>query len=156
MKKTTAILAGALLCVSLGGCGNSSSSNTVEIDTDQLAEALLDTVTSDTLTQTAESLIPSIYNLNEDDIVSAAAYASSGATACEVAVIQSKDADDTASVEESLQAHVDSQEELYASYNESEAARLETAIIESADAWTVLCVCDDTDGAEEILQDYGF
>ncbi len=162
MKKITVMITVLLLAFSLTACsgsgsgGSSGSSGSVDIDPNELAEALLATVTSDTLSETAESLIPSIYLIDEDEIESAVAYASSGSTACEVAVIESRDEKETADVEEKLQNHVDSQEELYATYNESEAARLKTAIIKSAGRYTVLCVCDDTEEAEQILQDYGF
>ncbi|MCD7883986.1 MAG: DUF4358 domain-containing protein [Lachnospiraceae bacterium] len=155
-RKMTAVICAAFLVFSLGGCSSKKADETVSIDVSELAEALLETVTSDTLSETASSMIPSIYYLDEEDVASAAAYASSGATACEVAVIESTDADGAENVETKMQTRVDNQEELYASYNQSEAARLDTAIIKSNGAYTVLCVCDDTDRAEEILEEYGF
>lgn len=48
------------------------------------------------------------------------------------------------------------QKNLYASYNAEEAGRLDDAIIKSAGKYTVLCVCDDTDKANEILKENGF
>ena len=59
-------------------------------------------------------------------------------------------------VEKLFQTRVDNQSSLYASYNEGEVEKLDDAIIESAGAYTVLCVCDDTDQAEKILEKYGF
>ncbi len=161
MKKFTVLITAVLLAFTLTACSGSGSSggngsDPVEIDINALAEELLTTVTSDSLSETAASLIPSIYFIDEEDIESAVSYASSGSTACEVTVIESKDEEDTKDVEEKLQSHVDSQEELYSAYNESEAARLKTAIIKSTGVYSVLCVCDDTDGAEEILKNYGF
>ncbi|MCC8045224.1 MAG: DUF4358 domain-containing protein [Clostridiales bacterium] len=155
-RKMTAVICSALLMFSLGGCGSKKTDETVSIDVSELAGALLETVTSDTLSETASSMIPSIYYLDEEDVASAAAFASSGATACEVAVIESTDTDSAENVETKMQTRVDNQAELYASYNQSEAARLDTAIIKSNGAYTVLCVCDDTDRAEEILEEYGF
>ncbi|MCD7716576.1 MAG: DUF4358 domain-containing protein [Lachnospiraceae bacterium] len=155
MKKMTAILCAATAALMLTACG-AKKEETVSIEITDLAEELLETVTSDSLSETSESLIPSIYYLDEDAVASAVAYASSGATSCEVAVIESADTDDVETVEEKLQSRVDSQTELYSSYNQSEAARLDTAIIKSAGVYTVLCVCDDTDAAEEILEAYGF
>ncbi|MCC8104352.1 MAG: DUF4358 domain-containing protein [Clostridiales bacterium] len=157
MKKLTAIICAAVLAFSLTACSSGTKENeTVTIEISELAEALLDTVTSDSLSETASSLVPSIYYLDEENVASAAAYASSGATACEIAVIESTDADGTGDVESGMQTRVDNQIALYTSYNESEAARLETAIIKSVGVYTVLCVCDDTDAAEEILESYGF
>ncbi|MCD8397139.1 MAG: DUF4358 domain-containing protein [Lachnospiraceae bacterium] len=157
MKKITAFICAVVLVFSLTACSSDTKdSETVTITISELAEALLETVTSDSLSETASSLVPSIYYLDEDKVASSVAYASSGATACEIAVIESSDADSTADVESGMQTRVDNQIELYTSYNESEASRLETAIIKSVGVYTVLCVCDDTDAAEEILESYGF
>lgn len=156
MKKFTAFTGAALMAFSLTACGGGGVGNDTTINTEQLVSDLLDTVTSDTLSQTAEDLIPSIYYLDAGDVASAIAYASSGATSCEIAVIESTDSDNTENVEENMQARVNNQTELYASYNQSEAARLDTAIIKSTGKYTVLVVCDDTEDAENILKEYGF
>lgn len=157
MRKITAVICAAALAFSLTACGSDTKNDeTVTIEISELAEALLETVTSDSLSETASSLVPSIYYLDEENVASAVAYASSGATSCEIAVIESTDTDGTADVESGMQTRVDNQIELYTSYNESEAARLETAIIKSTGVYTVLCVCDDTDAAEELLESYGF
>lgn len=155
MKKFTTMICTALLALSLTACGGGSNKD-VTVDTAKLSEELLTTVTSDTLSQTSSDLIPSIYFVEADDMESGVAYASSGATACEVAVIQSKDASKTGDVEKLFQNRVDNQSELYASYNQGEVDKLDKAIIKSAGAYTVLCVCDDTDKANDILKEYGF
>jgi len=122
-----------------------------------LADALNEkTVTSDTLTATTESMLPTIYLIDADVLKEGAAYMSSGATAGEVAVFALNSADDTANVREILEQRVASQKELYASYNADEVSRLDTAIIRTAGSYAVLCVCDDPDQAEEILKEYGF
>ena len=59
-------------------------------------------------------------------------------------------------MEKLFKTRVDNQSSLYASYNEGEVAKLDKAIIKSAGAYTVLCVSDDTDKANEILKEYGF
>lgn len=155
MKKGTIILCAAAAMLSLTACGGKKEKE-INVDVPKLAQELLTTVTSDELSETASDLLPSIYFYEADDVTTAAAYASSGATACEVAVIESKDAGNTEAIEKLLQTRVDNQSSLYASYNEAEVSRLDDAIIESAGAYTVLCVCDDTDKAKEILEEYGF
>ncbi len=154
MKKWTWIICFAAMTLGLTACGGKKEN--VSVDIPKLAEELLTTVSSDQLTETASDMLPSIYFYEPDDVASAVAYASSGTTACEIAVIQSKDAKNTEAIEKLLQTRVDNQSALYASYNESEVSRLDDAIIESAGVYTVLCVCDDTDKAEEILDGYGF
>ena len=143
----------AALALGLTACGGKEE---VTVDTAKLAEELLTTVTSDKLTETPSEMLSSIYFFEDGEIEEGTAYASSGATACEVAVVKGADADRTADIEKLFQTRVDNQSALYASYNEGEVAKLDDAIIKSAGAYTVLCVSDDTDQANEILKKYGF
>lgn len=156
MKKFTAMACMAVMAFSLTACGGKDKDVTIEIDTAALAKDLQTAVTSDTLAQTASEMIPSIYFYDEASVASSVAYASSGATACEVAVVESKDAKYTSEMEKLFQTRVDNQSDLYASYNEGEVAKLDDAIIESNGVYTVLCVCDDVDKAKEVLKEYGF
>ena len=154
MKKLTALLCTAMLVLGLTGCGGKEKEGTV--DTAKLATELQTAVTSDTLSETASDMLPSIYFFEADDIAEGVAYASSGATACEIAVVKSTDSKNTSNVEKLFQTRVDNQSSLYASYNQGEVEKLDAAIIKSAGAYTVLCVCDDVDKANEILKEYGF
>ncbi|MDO4322639.1 MAG: DUF4358 domain-containing protein [Lachnospiraceae bacterium] len=154
MKKITLLLCAVLMAFCLTACGGKEKE--ISVDTAKLADELLATVTSDTLSETASDMLPSIYFFEDGTIDSGTAYASSGATACEVAIVKSKDAKNTTDIEKLFQTRVDNQSELYASYNEGEVAKLDKAIIKSAGAYTVLCVCDDVDKANEILKGYGF
>lgn len=154
MKKFTALFCTAAMSMMLTACG--SSTKTVTVDTSALASALLETVTSDTLSSVATEILPDTYGFDDSAVESAVAYASSGATACEIVVIQSKDSKNTSAIEEKLQSRVDERAELYASYNAGEVEKLDNAIIESTGTYTVLCVCDDTDQANDILKEYGF
>lgn len=153
MKKLTTLLCTAFLVLGLTACGGSKE---VTVDPAKLAGELQAAVTSDTLSETASDMLPSIYFFEEDAIEEGVAFASSGATACEIAVVKSTDAKNTANVEKLFQTRVDNQSALYASYNQGEVDKLDKAIIKSTGAYTVLCVCDDVDKANEILKGYGF
>ncbi len=155
MKQFKIMGLAVMMAIFLTACGGGKSKE-VNIDIEKLSGDLLETVTTDVLSQTAAEMVPTIYSLNADDLASSIAYTSSGATACEVAVIQSKDSSNTGEVEKSLKSRVENQSALYASYNEGEVAKLQKAVIKSAGSCTVLCVCDDPDKAEDILKDYGF
>ena len=85
-----------------------------------------------------------------------AAYLSNASTACEVAVIECKGTSQTEDVEKLFKTRVANQSELFASYNAGEVAKLDKAIIKTAGKYAVLCACDDTEKAEEILKNYGF
>lgn len=154
MKKFTALLCTLLLAAGLTGCGGKEKD--VTVDTAKLATELQTAVTSDTLSETASDMLPSIYFFEKDAVTEGVAYASSGATACEIAVVKSADAKNTENIEKLFQTRVDNQSALYASYNQGEVEKLDDAIIKSTGAYTVLCVCDDVDKANEILKGYGF
>ena len=71
-------------------------------------------------------------------------------------MIEAKDAKQTKDVEAKLKEHVQSQADLYASYNAGEVEKLEKAVLKSTGKYTALCICDDTAKAEEILKNAGF
>lgn len=142
-----------VLC--LTACG--SKKKDITLDVEKLANELqAETVTSDTLSSTAAEMLSSIYFVDAEQMVKGAAYMSSGATACEVTVIECKEASQTGDVEKLFKTRVDNQSSLFASYNAGEVSKLENAIIKSSGRYVVLVVCDDTAKAEEILKTYGF
>ena len=143
-----------LLAAFLTGCGGGKKE--VKVDVNALASELNGCVTSDTLTQTAAEMIPTIYYLSADEAVSACAYMSAGSTACEVAVIESKDEDSAKKITEQFKQRVSSQSELYASYNPGEVEKLDQAVISSAGKYAVLAVTDDAKKAKEIINKAGF
>ena len=148
-----------LLCGILAGCGGKKEPAKADltVDTAALAEKLnTETVTSDTLTEANSSIIPTIYMIDAGDIANASAYTSSGATACEVAVIELNDAAKSEDVKKLFEARVKNQSELYASYNAGEVDKLDKAVIDTEGKYAVLVVCDDAAKAQEILKEAGF
>jgi len=157
-----AVLTGAVV-LGTAGCGGSSSSNgsgssaEVSVSVDDLAAKLnSETVTEDTLSETAESMLSTIYFFSDGQIADGAAYMSSGATADEICVVECAEASSASDVEELFSTRVSNQSELYETYNADEVAKLKDAIIRSAGKYTVLVVCDDYSKAEEILKEAGF
>ena len=145
MKKLKLILVTLLSLLLLAACGSKKSSGEVTTDPSTLAKQLAEeTVTSDTLSEVST------------DIMASSAYMSTGASACEAAVIKCSDADYASEVSDLLKQRVSNQKDLYSSYNAGETTKLENAIIKTSGNYVVLCVCDDTSKAEEILKNAGF
>lgn len=141
----------------LSACGKSGGSADVTVDSAALAKELTSSaVTSDTLTEAQSTMLSTIYFISEEDLAGGAAYMSAGSTACEVAVVELKDASKTKDAEEKFKSRVQSQSDLYASYAPDEVTKLNNAIIKSTGKYTVLVVCDNTDAANEVLKKYGF
>ena len=154
MKFLKMLLCMAVIAVCLTACGGSKD---ITVDVEKLANELQSkTVTSDTLSPTAAEMLSSIYFVDAEQMEKGAAYMSSGATACEVAVIECKKASQTSEVEKLFKTRVTNQSNLFASYNAGEVSKLDKAIIRSSGKYTVLIVCDDTEKAEEILKENGF
>lgn len=156
-RKRNAVFAvlGLLGLLMLTGCGGKKKE--VSVDTAALAGELNACVSSDTLNQQAEAaMIQKIYYIDEASFAGGEAWLSDGTTACEVAVIECKDASAASGVSDKLKARVSSQKDLYASYNAAEAGRLDKAIVKTAGKYAVLAVVDDTAKAEEILKKAGF
>ena len=154
MKYLKTICCMAILALFLTACGGSKD---ITVDVEKLANELQSkTVTSDTLAATAPEMLSSIYFVDAAQRTKGAAYMSSGASACEVAVIECKEASQTGEVEKLFKTRVSTQSELFASYNAGEVSKLDQAIIKSSGKYAVLVVCDDNAKAEEILKQYGF
>ena len=152
LKAVSVFLLAATL---ITGCGGKKKE--ISVDPASLASSIAtEAVTSDTLTQTQASMLPTIYYIDESAMSNGSAYMSAGSTACEVVVIECKDASQAGSVKEKFESRVKSQSELYASYNQEEVAKLDKAIIKTAGKYAVLVVCDDTAKAEQILKEAGF
>lgn len=157
-KITALMLALVMAALLLTACGGGSGKGgDVSVDVAALADELnKDTVTTDTLSETKESMLASIYYFEDGQVTESKAYMSSGATADEVAVVKCKDAAATKDVETLFNNRVKAQSDLYSTYKPEESDKLKDAIIKSAGQYTVLVVCDDYDKANEILKKYGF
>lgn len=154
MKFVKTLLCMMTLVFCLTGCGGKKE---ITVDVEKLANELQSgTVTSDTLTAAASEMLSSIYFVEAEQVTKGAAYMSSGASACEVAVIECKEASQTDAVKKLFETRVSNQSALFASYNAGEVAKLDKAVIKTAGKYAVLVVCDDTAKAEEILKGYGF
>ena len=154
MKKSTLLICLLTAAALLAGC--SGKKKDISVNADDLASKLAsEAVTSGSLTKAAADP-QTVYFFDENSYESGVAYKSDGSIACEVAVIACKDASGTEDAEKKFKAHVESQIELYESYNPEEVEKLKNAVIKSAGKYSVLCVCDDSGKAESILKEAGF
>lgn len=157
MKKYLSMaLAVLMLILSLTACGGKSKEVTASAA--DLAKQLSETVSDGTLSSepVVSNILSSTYFVDMEQIEDSAAYMSTGATACEVAVIKCKDSSYTSEVEDLFKSRVEKQSELFASYAPEEVTKLDAAIIKTSGNYVVLCVTDDTSKAESVLEKAGF
>jgi len=158
MKKYLSfILASLMLILSLTACG-SKAPKEVTTSAADLAKQLSETVSDGTLAAdpVVSDILASTYFVDMEQVEESAAYMSTGATACEVAVIKCTDSSYASEVEDLFKSRVESQSELFASYAPDEVKKLDAAVIKVSGNYAVLCVTDDTSKAESILEKAGF
>lgn len=157
MRNLRFLLISLLSVLLLVSCGGKKAAKEVTAVPGDLAKQLAqDTVTSDTLSEVSTDIMASTYFVDTTKIEASSAYMSTGASACEAAIIKCSDASYAAEVETLFKNRVSNQTDLFSSYNAGETKKLENAIIKSSGAYVILCVCDDTAKAEEILKNAGF
>ena len=78
--------------------------------------------------------------------------AGTGATAEELAVFETKDADAAAALVQKLEARNADRIESYSSYIPEEVPKLENAVILSGGRYVVLCVAEDSSAVREAAQ----
>lgn len=151
MKKMWIKLAaviGLTVCM-LTGCG---ADTTKTIDTGALADDLQAGVTwKDQLSEIELSKALNLYGISEDAVASGKVYMGTNATAEEVAVLEATSADQVEEVEAGIQARVAAQLTSFESYNAAEVPKLEDPVIVTKGNYVILCVCDDTKEAQDII-----
>lgn len=156
-KRILLMIACLVLMCAFAACGKEEGGGAVTASADEIAKDLAENaVTSDTLSPITSDILASTYFVDMDKVTDSAAYLSTGASACEAAVIQCKDSDYTSEVKQLFETRVSNQSELFGSYNAGEVKKLDSAIIKISGNYVVLFVGDNTDQAEEILTKAGF
>lgn len=147
----TTILLGAVLLLS--AC--SSGGEATNVDTKKLADDLLNNITyADQLAEVDAAMTQSTFGYAQEDVTASVHYASSGATAEEIAVFECKDAEAAGRVKESVDKHLQEYKEGFSDYLPTEVPKLEKAVIAASGNYVVYSVSDDDAKAKEIIDGY--
>ena len=140
MKKITAIISALVLSIMcLSGCGGS------EIDMTEAANSLLTGVTfAEELQPTSENISLRRLGLNEADVESCIAYASTNAVVDEFAIVK-------ATNPEGVESSIDSQIQTYQSYAPDEVAKLNNAIVQVSGDYVIYVVSSDNTAAQSVV-----
>lgn len=151
MKKIiVTILFGALMLFS--ACSGGGATN---VDTQKLADDLMNNITyADQLAEVDSAMTQSLFGYQEDDVTASVHYASSGATAEEIAVFECKDAEATGRVKECVDKHLQEYKDGFSDYLPTEVPKLEKAVIVTSGNYVVYSVSDDDSKAKEIIDGY--
>lgn len=152
MTKTRliAVLLAALLCLGLAACGERVGA--APFAADKTPRALMDAgAFSEDLEALEEVILLRLYELDEEKVVKAAGFASTGLTAEEVAVFEMADEQAAKDAEELLRAHLDYQVEANEDYRPQEMPKLEKAVVARRGRTLLFLVAADYAAAEKAL-----
>lgn len=151
MKKLVSLALAAVLGLTLCACGGGEKAAFAPEGT---AAALLETpgVFSEELERLDDAVLEGFYGITEDDaVVLAVSYCSTGATAEEVTVLFFEGVKEAQAFEEKALAHIDYQKEANESYRPQEMPKLDKAIVERRGESILILVCDDPEAARAVL-----
>ncbi len=153
MKKIASIVSGFAVCVAmifvLVGCGEKQQS----VNLDILSQELLDKVTfQDDLVLLDREVATHLYPMAED--TKGRVLAGSGATAEEIALFETKEESEAKKMLEAAQKRVESQKAAFENYAPKEMEKLNKAIIFQKGNYVVVCITDDVDNAQKVLNKY--
>jgi hypothetical protein len=95
-----------------------------------------------------------LIGVSSDSFTSAVIYTGSGATAEELAIIQTEDSSDAEYIIAKLNTHISNQADAYAGYKPEEVDKINSAIVKSNGSYIILCVAENNTAAEEIINKY--
>jgi hypothetical protein len=160
IKKPTYLLAMLMIlsAFTVTGCSGSDSSDKngeVSLDPSGICQEIIDAgVFADELSEVDNSYSDMIIGVSSDSFTSAVIYTGSGATAEELAIIQTEDSADAEYIIAKLNTHISNQADAYAGYKPEEVDKINSAIVKSNGSYIILCVAENNTAAEEIINKY--
>lgn len=148
IKRIAAALLVLCLVLPLAACGQGGE---LELNIDELGEELYSVGTfGEELYALDESVAQGLYGTDAD--TRCWVRAGTGATAEELAVFETKDADAAAALVKKLETRNADRIENYSSYIPAEVPKLENAVILSGGRYVVLCVAKDASAVREAAE----
>ncbi len=138
----------AMLCA----CGQKGE---VALNVEEMAEALQSGITfKDQMNEVELPIFYALYNLSEEEVKNAVMVGSTGATAEEIAVVEATSADAAKKVKDAVSERVAFQRSGFENYVPQELEKLEDPVIVTKGNYVILCVSDDDQKAQEIIDKY--
>ena len=136
-----------LLCF-IGSC----AAQDPKINVNDLANTLYTELSfEDQLTETNDDMIAFLYGVSEEDVVESKVYISAGATTEEIAIFRCSSKEAVQRITEAAENRLASQRTSVQSYKLEELSRLEDAVLRIEGTYVILCVSNDHDGAQKII-----
>lgn len=125
----------------------------IPIDINTLVEDIMQNVKfEDELNKVDSETVAKLYDIN--NTVSQEVYMSSGATAEETAIFEFKDKDECKRALEKVNKRISEQKQNFKEYMPKEMKKLENAIIKNKSKYLIVCITDNIENVEIILNKY--
>lgn len=141
-------------CAIFSGCNEQPVAENVDVkvDSQMMADYLVEKIEFEDFMSTVDfEIFLSLYNLDESIVKDATMYASTGATAEEVAVITAYDEDGLELIQAACEGRIEAQKQGFENYVPEELVKLENPVMKRVGDSIVLVVCNVRDKAEELI-----
>lgn len=146
-KKILLSLITIILIGVMCGCGK------VEIDINSMASTIKEQVKfEDDMQKVSSDIVSTAYELDSEG-VKIISYLGSGATAEEITVFECKDSNKCNEVYKIVKKHIEQQKKDFKSYNPKELDKLNNSVIVIDDRYIILCVTNDFENAQNVIND---
>ena len=127
----------------------------IQININELADRIVSSSSfEDELAKIDNELAINLYNFEQETIEEIVAYQGSGASSEEILILKVKDANDLNNETEKIEARLKEREEAFASYLPKEVSKIQNHILEQKGNYIILCICNDYNTVNKVINDY--
>ena len=127
----------------------------VQINIQDLASRIVESASfEDQLEQTDSEMVMDDYNFSSDEINDLVSYQGSGATSEELVILQVKDKSKINSVKEKINTRLSERRGAFESYLPKEVGKIDNNILRVEGNYIILCIANDTNTVNKILNEY--
>ena len=150
MKRLTAMMLTAALCLGLTACGGSGTADGKQPPAADVVTAVAAQVAfKDNMALVDQALFSNFYRIDQEKVADTAMYTGSRATAEEVTVIKMKNATDVQLAKDAFAERLADQKLAYENYVPEELPKIENAVVYTNGAYAILVVANDTSKVEK-------
>lgn len=125
----------------------------ITIDINKLSQDIIENIKfEDELNKMDKETVSKLYDINT--FTSQSVYMSSGATAEEIAIFEFENKDECRIALEKVNKRIDEQKQNFKDYMPKEMKKLENAIIKKKNNYLIVCITDNQEEVERILNRY--
>lgn len=125
----------------------------ITIDINKLSQAIIENIEfEDELNIMDKETVSKLYDINT--FTSQSVYMSSGATAEEIAIFEFENKDECIIALEKAKKRIDEQKQNFKDYMPKEMKKLENAIIKNKNNYLIVCITDNQEKVEKVLNKY--